>query len=41
MGVFRVLEDAFEHKAKIGYSTREALSPYIRGDVEREAVRIF
>src|SRR5947209_14656681 len=36
MGVFRVLEDAFEHKAKIGYSTRDALSPYIRGDVERE-----
>jgi predicted nucleotidyltransferase len=41
MGAFRVLEDAFEHKAEIGYSTRDALSPYIRADVERDAVRIF
>jgi predicted nucleotidyltransferase len=41
MGAFRVLEDAFEHKAEIGYSTRDGLSPYIRTDVEREAVRIF
>src|SRR5436309_2083468 len=37
----RLRLDAFEHKAKIGYSTRDALSPCIRGDVEREAVRIF
>jgi len=41
MGTFRVLEDAFEHTAEIGYSTRDALSPYIRADVERDAVRIF
>lgn len=41
MGTFRVLEDAFEHKVEIGYSTRDALSPYIRADVERDAVRIF
>ena len=41
MGAFRVLEDAFDHKAEIGYSTRDALSPYIRADVERDAVRIF
>jgi uncharacterized protein len=41
MGVFRVLEDAFDHKAEIGYSTRDALSPYIRADVERDALRIF
>ena len=41
MGAFRVLEDAFERKAEIGYSTRDALSPYIRADVERDAVRIF
>jgi hypothetical protein len=26
---------------EIGYSTRMALSPYIRKDVEREALRIF
>jgi predicted nucleotidyltransferase len=41
MGAFRVLEDAFEHKAEIGYSTRDGLSPYIRADVERDAVRLF
>jgi uncharacterized protein len=41
MGAFRVLEDAFEHKAEIGYSTRDALSPYVRADVERDALRIF
>ena len=41
MGAFRVLEDAFEHKAEIGYSTRDALSPYIRADIERDALRIF
>jgi hypothetical protein len=41
MAAFRVLEDAFEHKAEIGYSTRDALSPYIRADVERDALRIF
>lgn len=41
MGVFRVIEDAFEHKAEIGYSTRDALSPYVRADVERDALRIF
>ncbi len=41
MGTLRVLEDVFEHKAEIGYSTRDALSPYIRADVERDALRIF
>jgi predicted nucleotidyltransferase len=41
MAVYRVLEDAFEHNAEIGYSTRDALSPYIRPEAEREAVRIF
>lgn len=41
MGAYRVLEDAFEHQMEIGYSTRDALSPYIRADVERNALRIF
>ncbi|MEA2882339.1 MAG: uncharacterized protein QOH32_1595 [Bradyrhizobium sp.] len=41
IGAFRVLEDAFGHQAEIGYSTRDGLSPYIRADVEQEAVRIF
>jgi predicted nucleotidyltransferase len=41
MSTFRVLEDAFERRADIGYSTRDALSPYIRAGAERDAVRIF
>lgn len=41
MGAFRVLEGAFDHKAEIGYSTRDALSPHVRADVERDAVRVF
>jgi uncharacterized protein len=42
MGAFRVLEDALEqHRAEIGYSTRDALSPYIRADIGRDALRIF
>ena len=35
------LEDAFDHKVDIGYSTRDSLSPYIRADVERDALRVF
>jgi predicted nucleotidyltransferase len=27
--------------AEIGYSTREGLSPYVRANIEREAIRIF
>jgi uncharacterized protein len=41
MRAFRVLEGAFEHKAEIGYSTRDGLSPYVRADVEQQAARIF
>ena len=41
VGALRVLEGAFNHKAEIGYSTRDALSPYIRAAVERDALRIF
>jgi uncharacterized protein len=38
---YQVLQKAFEHRVEIGYSTRAGLSPYIRKDVEREALRIF
>jgi uncharacterized protein len=41
MGAFRALEDAFDHKADVGYTTRDALSQYIRADVERDALRVF
>jgi hypothetical protein len=38
MGALRVLEDAFAQRTEIGYSTRDALSPCIRADVERDAL---
>jgi predicted nucleotidyltransferase len=41
MDAYEVLQDAFSHQVEIGYSTRMGLSPYIRQDVEREALRIF
>ena len=41
VGVFHVLEDAFDHQAETGYSTRDGLSPYIRADVEQQALQIF
>ncbi|MDI1262413.1 MAG: nucleotidyltransferase domain-containing protein [bacterium] len=41
MGTFRVLEDAFDRKLEIGYSTRGALSPYIRTNIKRDALRVF
>jgi predicted nucleotidyltransferase len=41
MNAYEALQEAFRHRVEIGYSTREGLSPYIRSDVEREALRIF
>jgi hypothetical protein len=41
MGAYEALQTAFNHQVEIGYSTRTGLSPYIRKDVEREALRIF
>lgn len=41
MEAYEALQQALGHRVEIGYSTREGLSPYIRADVEREAVRIF
>jgi predicted nucleotidyltransferase len=41
MDAYAALQKAFEHQVEIGYSTRAGLSPYIRPDVEREALRIF
>jgi hypothetical protein len=44
---FLAFMDAYETIRKaigngeVGYSTRAGLSPYIRADVEREAIRIF
>lgn len=41
MDAFQALEKAFSNRAEIGYSTRAGLSPYVRKDVESEALRIF
>jgi predicted nucleotidyltransferase len=41
MEAYEALQDAFDREMEIGYSTREGLSPYVRRDVEHEAVRIF
>jgi hypothetical protein len=41
MDAYQTIEKAFGGAVEIGYSTRTGFSPYILGDVEREAVRIF
>jgi uncharacterized protein len=41
MDAYRTLQKAFSPQAEIGYSTRTGLSPYVRKDVEDEALRIF
>ncbi len=41
MDAYEALQTAFKHEVEIGYSTRAGLSPYVRPDVEREALRIF
>ena len=38
---YQTIQKAFGKDIEVGYSTRTGLSPYIVGDVEREAVRIF
>jgi uncharacterized protein len=41
MDAYQTIQQAFGDTVEIGYSTRTGLSPYILGDVEREAVRVF
>ena len=41
MEAYEALQEAFDRQVEIGYSTRAGLSPYVRSDVEREAVRVF
>ncbi len=41
MDAYEILQKTFGDEVEIGYSTRDGLSPYIRKDVEQEAVRIF
>jgi uncharacterized protein len=41
MDAYETIQKAFGDAVEIGYSTRAGLSPYIVGDLEREAVQIF
>jgi uncharacterized protein len=41
MEAYDALQEAFDRRIEIGYSTRAGLSPHVRKDVEREAVRVF
>jgi predicted nucleotidyltransferase len=41
MDAYQAIQKAVGEDVEVGYSTRTGLSPYILGDVEQEAVRIF
>jgi predicted nucleotidyltransferase len=41
MNAYETIQKAFGPNVEIGYSTREGLSPYIRADVEQEAIKVF
>ena len=41
MDAYDTIQKAIGCGAEVGYSTRAGLSPYIRANVEREAIRIF
>ncbi len=41
MDAYEAIRRGLGEGAEIGYSTRDGLSPYVRGSIEREAIRIF
>jgi predicted nucleotidyltransferase len=41
MDAYEAIRKSVGESVEIGYSTREGLSPYIPGNVEREAIRVF
>ena len=41
MDAYETIRKSVGEDIEIGYSTREGLSPYIRKDIESEAIRIF
>ena len=41
MKAYAAIVDAVGPGVEVGYSTRDGLSPYVRGSVEQEATRIF
>ena len=41
MEAYETIRKTVGEDVEVGYSTREGLSPYIRANVENEAIRIF
>lgn len=41
MDAYETIRKSVGEELEVGYSTRDGLSPYIRANVEREAIRIF
>ncbi|HEY0222942.1 MAG TPA: nucleotidyltransferase domain-containing protein [Pseudolabrys sp.] len=41
MNAYETIRKSVGEEIDIGYSTREGLSPYIRANIENEAVRVF
>lgn len=38
---YQAIRNAVGENIDVGYSTRDGLSPYVRTNVEREAIRVF
>lgn len=38
---YEAIRKSMRSDIEVGYSTRDGLSPYIRGDIENEAIRVF
>jgi len=41
MDAFATIQKALGASVGLGYSTRDGLSPYVRAEIEREAIRVF
>jgi hypothetical protein len=41
MDAYETIRKFVGEEIEVGYSTREGLSPYIRKNVEHEAIRVF
>src|SRR5437773_2154158 len=41
MDAYQAIRKSVGDEIDVGYSTRDGLSPYIRSDVEHEAIRVF
>jgi uncharacterized protein len=41
MDAYEIIRKSVGEEVEVGYSTRDGLSPYIRTNVENEAIRVF